>query len=59
MELISFDNSGANKKMDGYILQEKSSFKILGLSFFSKLIWGPYTNFKSTINRHLFPLGSF
>ena len=28
--------------MDGYVLEEKSSFKILGLTFSSKLDWGFY-----------------
>ena len=28
--------------MDGPILEEKSSFKILGLTYPSKLDWGPY-----------------
>ena len=42
----SFDrlnNSGAvHVKMDGSVLNEKSSFKILGVSFSSKLNWGSY-----------------
>ena len=29
-------------KMDGFVLEEKSSFKMLGLTFSSKLNWGPY-----------------
>ena len=29
-------------KMDGSILEEKSSFKMLGLTFSSKLDWGSY-----------------
>ena len=29
-------------KMDGSVLEEKSSFKMLGLTFFSKLDWGSY-----------------
>ena len=29
-------------KMDGSVLEEKSSFKILGLAFSSKLDWGSY-----------------
>ena len=45
-QLVSFDqsnNTGAiNVKMDGSVLEEKSSFKILGLNFFSKLNWGTY-----------------
>ena len=33
-----FENTGAiDVKMDGPVLEEKSSFKMLGLSFFSKL----------------------
>ena len=28
--------------MDGSVLEEKSSFKMLGLNFFSKLDWGSY-----------------
>ena len=36
--------------MDGYVLEEKSSFKILGLTFSSKLNWGSYiiSNAKTT-----------
>ena len=45
-QLVSFDwskNTGAiNVKMDGSILEEKTSFKMLGLSFSSKLDWGSY-----------------
>ena len=44
--LISFDwsnNAGAiDVKMDGSVLEEKSSFKMLGLTFSSKLDWGSY-----------------
>ena len=29
-------------KMDGFVLEEKSSFKMQGLSFTSKLGWGSY-----------------
>ena len=29
-------------KMDGSVLEEKSSFKMLELTFFSKLDWGSY-----------------
>ena len=31
--------------MDGSVLEEKSSFKILGLTFSSKLDWGSYIIF--------------
>ena len=45
-ELVSFDqsnNTGAiDVKMDGYALEEKLSFKILGLTFSSKLGWGSF-----------------
>ena len=45
-QLVSFDwcsNSGCiDVKMDGSVLQKKSSFKILGLTFSSKLDWGSY-----------------
>ena len=45
-ELVSFDqsnNTGAiDVKMDGSVLEEKSSFKMLGLTFSSKLDWGSY-----------------
>ena len=44
--LVSFyrsDNTGAiDVKMDGFVLEEKSSFKMLGLTFFFKLDGGPY-----------------
>ena len=43
-QLVSFDRSNNNGsidvKMDGSVLEEKSSFKILGLTFSSKLDWG-------------------
>ena len=45
-QLVQFDrsrNTGAfDVKMDGSVLEEKSSFKILGLTFSSKLDWGSY-----------------
>ena len=45
-QLVSFDrskNTGAiDVKMDGSILEEKSSFKMLGLTFSSKLDWDSY-----------------
>ena len=44
--LVSFDrsnNTGSiDVKMDGSALEEKSSFKILGLTLSSKLDWGSY-----------------
>ena len=45
-QLVSFDRSNNNGsidvKMDGSVLEEKSSFKILGLTFSSKLDWVSY-----------------
>ena len=47
-QLVLFDwsnNIGSTDvKMDGSILEEKSSFKMLGLTFSSKLDWGSYIN---------------
>ena len=46
MQLVSFDwfnNTGAiDVKMDGSVLEEKSSFKMLGFAFSSKLDWDSY-----------------
>ena len=45
-QLVSFDKSNntasIDVKMDGPILEEKSSFKMLALTFSSKLNWGSY-----------------
>ena len=45
-QLVSFDwsnNTGAiDVKMDGSVLEGKSSFKMLGLTFSSELDWGSY-----------------
>ena len=45
-ELVLFDqsnNTGAiDVKMEGFVLEKKSSFKMLGLTFSSKLDWGSY-----------------
>ena len=45
-KLVSFDQSNNNGsidvKIDGSFLEEKSSFKMLGLIFSSKLDWGSY-----------------
>ena len=45
-QLVSFDrskNTGAiDVKMDGSVLEEKTSFKMLGFTFCSKLDWGSY-----------------
>ena len=46
-QLVLFDgsnNTGSiDVKMDRSVLEEKPSFKMLGLTFFSKLGWGCYT----------------
>ena len=45
-QLVSFDRSNnivsIDVRMGGSILEEKSSFKMLGLTFSSKLNWGSY-----------------
>ena len=45
-QLVSFDlpniNGSIDVKKDGFVLEEKSSFKVLGLTFSSKLDWGSY-----------------
>ena len=47
-QLVLFDwsnNTDAiDVKMDGSVLEEKSCFKMLGLTFSSKLYWGCYIN---------------
>ena len=45
-QLVLFDRSNNTSsidvKMDGSVLEENSSFKMLGLTFSSKLDWGSY-----------------
>ena len=45
-QLVSFhlsnNNGSTDMKMDGSVLEEKSSFKMLGLTFSSELDWGSY-----------------
>ena len=45
-QLVSFDwsnnNGSIDVKLDRSVLEEKSSFKMLGLTFSSKLHWGSY-----------------
>ena len=45
-QLVSFDQSkntgGVDMKMNGSVLKEKTSFKMMGLTFSSKLAWGSY-----------------
>ena len=45
-KLVSFgrcNNSGSiDVKMDGFVLEEKLSFKMMGLAFSSKLDWGSF-----------------
>ena len=38
----SNNNCSVDVKMDGFALEEKSFFKMLGLTFSSKLDWGSY-----------------
>ena len=46
-QVVSFDQSNKNGsidvKMDGSVLEDKSYFRILGLTFSYKLDWGFYT----------------
>ena len=46
-QLVLFDRSNNNGssdvKMDGSVPEKKSTFKMLGLTFSSKLAWGSYT----------------
>ena len=45
-QLVSFDwsnnNGSIGVKMDGSVLEEQSTLKMLGLNFSSKLDWGSY-----------------
>ena len=45
-KLVSSDRPNNTRaidvKMDGFVLEEKSSFKMLGLTFSCKLDWGSY-----------------
>ena len=45
-QLVSFNqcknNGSIDVKIDGSVVEEKSSFKMLGLTFSSKLDWGSY-----------------
>ena len=45
-QLVSFDQSNntsnTDVKMDGSVLEEKTSFRRLGLTFYAKLDWGSY-----------------
>ena len=38
----SNNNGSIGVKIDGSVLEEKSSFKMLGLTFSAKLDWGSY-----------------
>ena len=60
-QLVSFDqpnNNGAiDVKMDGSVLEEKSSFKMLGLTFFFKLDWDSYIiSIAKTASKKIRPL---
>ena len=57
-QLVLFDqskNTGAiDVKMDGSVLEEKSSFKMLGLTFSSKLDWGSYiVSIAKTVSKNI------
>ena len=57
-QLVSFDRSNNNGsidvKMDGFVLEEKSSFKMLELTFSSKLDWGSYIiSIAKTVSRKI------
>ena len=49
------DDTGAiDVKMDGSVLEEKSSFKMLGLTFSTNLNWGSYiTSIAKTVSRKI------
>ena len=55
IQLALFDQSnnsgGVGVKMGGFVLEEKSSFKMLGIFFSSKLDWG--SHIISIPKRHL------
>ena len=55
--LVSFDlSNNIDMKMDGSVSEEKSSFKILGLTLFSKLDWVYYIiSITKTASRKLEP----
>ena len=60
-QLVSFDRSNNNGsidvKIDGSVLKEKLSFKMLGLTFSSKLDWGSYIiSIAKTASKKIGPL---
>ena len=61
IQLVWFDRSNNNGsiyvKMDGSVLGEKSSFKMLGLAISSKLNWGSYViSIAKTASKKIGPL---
>ena len=54
-KLISFDRSNitvaVDVKMDGSVLEEKSCFNMLRLTFSSKLDWGSYISIAKTTSK--------
>ena len=63
-QLVSFDwsnnNGSIDVKMDGSVLEEKPSFKMLGLTFSSKLDWGAYiTSIAKTATKKVGSFDSF
>ena len=41
-DMVPHNNGSIVVKMDGSLLEEKSSFRMLGLNFSSRLDWGSY-----------------
>ena len=57
-QLVSFgrskNNGATDFEMDGSFLQEKSSFKIMGLTFSSKMDWGSYiVSIAKTVSKNI------
>ena len=57
-QLSSFHRSnntgGTDEKLDGSVLEEKSTFKMLGLNFCSKLDWASYiTSIPKTVSHKI------
>ena len=62
--MVSFDwsykTSASDKKMEGSFLEEKPYFKMLGLTFSSKLDWGSYMiSIAKTASKKIGPLIRF
>ena len=59
LKLVLFDqsnnNSATDVKLDGSVLEENSSFKMLGLTFSSKLNWGSDISIAKTASKKMEP----